>query len=53
MKTIIIVRNTTTNETYTYDWPDLIKARIAADYLCFTTPYFWYVQKAQVEAVEA
>jgi hypothetical protein len=48
MKTIIIVRNTTTTETFTYDWADLTKARIAADYLSFTTPYLWYVQRVQV-----
>ena len=48
MKTIIIVRNTTTAETFIYDWADLIKARIAVDYLSFTTPYLWYLQREQV-----
>lgn len=50
MKTIIIVRNTTTAETYTYDRADLIKARIAVDYLTTTTPYLWYLERVQVEA---
>ena len=43
MKTIIIVRNTTTAETYTYDRADLIKARIAVDYLTTTTPFLWFL----------
>ena len=48
MKTIIIVRNTTTAETFTYDRADIIKARIAVDYLSFTTPYLWYLERVQV-----
>ena len=50
MKTIIIVRNTTTAETYTYDRTDLFKARIAVDYLSTTTSYLWYLERVQVEA---
>jgi hypothetical protein len=50
MKTIIIVRNTTTTETYTYDRADIIKARIAVDYLTTMTPYLWYLERVQVEA---
>ena len=45
MKTIIIVRNATTDETFIYDYADLIKARIAVDYLTFTTPYLWYIER--------
>ena len=49
MKTIIIVRNTTTAEAYTYDRADLIKARIAVDYLTTTTPYLWYLERKVLE----
>lgn len=44
MKSIIIVRNTTTAETFTYDRAEIIKARIAVDYLSTTTPYLWFLQ---------
>ena len=50
MKTIIIVRDTATTETYIYDRADLTKARIAVDYLTITTPYLWYLERVQVEA---
>ena len=50
MKTIIIVCNNTTTEIFTYDRADLIKARIAVDYLTTTTPYLWYLERVQVEA---
>ena len=50
MKTIIIVCNNTTTQTYTYNWADLTKARIAVDYLTHTTPYLWYIKHVQVEA---
>lgn len=45
MKNIIIVRNNSTNETYTYDCADIVKARIAVDYLTTTTPYFWFLER--------
>lgn len=48
MKIIITARNTTTAETYTYDRADIVKARIAVDYLTTTTPYLWFLQ---IEAV--
>ena len=44
MKSIITVRNTTTNETFTYDRAEIVKARIAVDYLSTTTPYLWFLQ---------
>lgn len=44
MKTIIIVRNTTTAETFTYERAEIVKARIAVDYLSTTTPYLWFLQ---------
>ena len=50
MKSIIIVRNNTTNETYTYARKELTKARIAVDYLTTTTPYLWYIERKVVEA---
>lgn len=43
MKSIIIVKNDHTTETYTYDRKDITKARIAVDYLSTTTPYLWYL----------
>ena len=49
MKTIIIVRNTSTTETFTYDRADLTKARIAVDYLSETTPYLWYLERKVIE----
>lgn len=48
MKTIIIVRNTTTDETFTYDREDIVKARIAVDYLSIHTPYLWYLERKTV-----
>lgn len=50
MKYIVIVYNDITTETYTYDRADIVKARIAVDYLSFTTPYLWYLEIVQVEA---
>lgn len=44
MKSIIIVRNNVTAETYTYDRVDINKARIAVDYLSTTTPYLWFLE---------
>lgn len=44
MKSIIIVRNTTTAETFVYDRAEIVKARIAVDYLSTTTPYLWYLE---------
>lgn len=44
MKTIITVRNTTTAETFIYDRAEIVKARIAVDYLSTTTPYLWFLQ---------
>lgn len=44
MKTIIIVRNTTTTETFTYDRAEIVKARIAVDYLTTTTPFLWFLE---------
>ena len=28
---------------FTYDLSDLVKARIAMEYLTATTPYYWYI----------
>lgn len=50
MKTIIIVKNDTTNETYTYERADLLKARIAVELLSINSPYLWYLVRVQVEA---
>ena len=50
MKFIIIVYNAATTETYTYDRADIIKARIAVDYLNTTTHYLWHLKIMQVEA---
>lgn len=43
MKSIITVKNNTTAETFTYDRADLMKARIAVDYLTTTTPFLWFL----------
>lgn len=39
----IIVKNNTTSETYIYTSAEIVKARIAVDYLSTTTPYLWYL----------
>lgn len=41
--TKIIVKNNTTDTTYIYDRKDILKARIAVDYLSLNTPYLWYL----------
>ena len=40
----VIVINDYTDVRYTYDFADLLKARIAAEYLTTTTPYYWYTE---------
>ena len=48
MKSIITVKNNTTAETFTYDRADIMKARIAVDYLTMNTPYLWYLEISTV-----
>ena len=48
MKSIIIVKNNTTAETFTYDRAGIMKARIAVDYLTMNTPYLWYLEISTV-----
>lgn len=44
MKYIIVVKNTITSKTFTYERKDIVKARIAVDYLTATTPYLWWLE---------
>ena len=44
MKIIITVKNNSTAETFTYDCADIMKARIAVDYLTMNTPYLWFLE---------
>ena len=44
MKIAIIIRNTITAETFTFDRAEIVKACIAVDYLTTITSFLWFLE---------